>query len=138
MQVQECKGANSIGWVGPVGYGNTNVVEIVTFGQGCASHFMDTNLFQHRGEKVPVGFLLRLVGDALLRFTAANRMPILAKSLHFSYHNQSSRSHLPDESLLGMFVIGHDLDVDLELHRRCKSIPSNILRLQPLDVRVID
>ncbi|KAJ8581430.1 hypothetical protein M405DRAFT_832537 [Rhizopogon salebrosus TDB-379] len=93
-QVQECKGANSIGWVGPVGYGNTNVVEIVTFGQGCASHFMDTNLLQHRGEKAPVGFLLRLVGDALLRFTAANRMPILAKSLHFSYHNRSSRSHL--------------------------------------------
>ncbi|KAJ8583824.1 hypothetical protein M405DRAFT_827900, partial [Rhizopogon salebrosus TDB-379] len=92
-QVQECKGANSIGWVGPVGYGNTNVVEIIgmrTPSDKDVPHpSMDTNLFQHRGEKAPVGFLLRLVGEALLRFTATNRMPILAKSLHFSYHNQS-------------------------------------------------
>ncbi|KAJ8581433.1 hypothetical protein M405DRAFT_832549 [Rhizopogon salebrosus TDB-379] len=97
-QVQECKSANFIGWVGPVGYDNTNVVEIVGMrtpsDRDVPRPSMDTNLFQHRGEKAPIGFLLRLVGEALLRFTAANRMPILAKSLHFSYHNQSSRSHL--------------------------------------------
>jgi hypothetical protein len=91
--------------------------------------------------------LLRLVGEALLRLAAANRMHILAKSsLHFSYHNQSSRGHLNyfDESLLGMFTVGFrgrfgcDLDVDLEPHCRCESIPTNIPRPQPLDVRVID
>jgi hypothetical protein len=49
-----------------------------------------------------------------------------------------------DKSLLGMFTVGFrgrfgcDLDVDLEPHCRCESIPTNIPRPQPLDVRVID
>ncbi|KAJ8594515.1 hypothetical protein M405DRAFT_808953, partial [Rhizopogon salebrosus TDB-379] len=56
-QVQECKGANSIGWVGPIGYGNTSVVEIVctrTPSDKDVPHpSTDTSMFQIGARRLP-------------------------------------------------------------------------------------
>ncbi|KAJ8595212.1 hypothetical protein M405DRAFT_807659 [Rhizopogon salebrosus TDB-379] len=106
-QVQEYKRANSIGWVGPIGYGNTSVVEIVgtrtPWDKDVPHPSMDTSLFQHWSEKAPKRLpcmrphvLLQLAGEALLGFTTTNRMSMSAKSsLHFSYHHESTTHNSP-------------------------------------------
>jgi hypothetical protein len=60
-QVQECKGVNSIGWIGPSGYVDTNAVEIIGMrtpsDKDVPQRFNElvTSLFRHWGEKIPVG-----------------------------------------------------------------------------------
>jgi hypothetical protein len=54
-QIRECgQGTNSIGWVGPSGHGNTNVVEIVgtetPSDKDVPRPSMDTSLFRHYTE----------------------------------------------------------------------------------------
>jgi hypothetical protein len=82
-QVQEYKRANSIGWVGPIGYGNTSVVEIVgtrtPWDKDVPHPSMDTSLFQHWGEKAPVGSVfVSAISHELTKQFVAETSPVCA------------------------------------------------------------